>query len=59
MKEKINKIIRYVLSAAFAGLLLWFSFRDVEWDEFLAVLKECRWVLAQGYTLAQAPSSYR
>lgn len=43
MKEKINKIIRYVLSAVFAGLLLWFSFRDVEWDEFLAVLKECRW----------------
>lgn len=43
MKEAINKTIKYLLSAAFATLLLWFSFRGVEWKDFVEGLKECRW----------------
>lgn len=43
MKEAINKTIRYLLSAAFAALLLWFSFRGVEWKDFVAGLEGCRW----------------
>lgn len=43
MKEAINKTIKYLLSAAFAALLLWFSFRGVEWKDFVEGLKECRW----------------
>jgi uncharacterized membrane protein YbhN (UPF0104 family) len=39
----IKKTIRYILSAALAFALLWFSFREVEWGDFLAGLKECRW----------------
>lgn len=43
MKPAIKKIIKFLTSAAIAVLLLWFSFRDVEWGDFVAVLKECRW----------------
>lgn len=42
-KGNINKILKYIASAAFAVLLLWFSFRDVEWNDFLTCLKTCRW----------------
>lgn len=47
MKEIVNKTIKYILSAAVAVALLWFSFRDVEWKDFIEGLKECRW----GYVL--------
>lgn len=43
----IKKTIKYLASAALAALLLWVSFREVEWSDFLAGLKECRW----GYVL--------
>ena len=43
MADTLKKVIRYALSAAFAALLLWFSFREVEWADFIAVLKSCRW----------------
>ena len=39
----IKKTIKYVLSAALAFVLLWFSFRDVEWDTFWTELGKCRW----------------
>ena len=43
MKQKIRNIVRYALSASFAAVLLWFSFRDVEWGQFMEVVKACRW----------------
>lgn len=43
MNNKINKTLRYLLSAMFAILLLWFSFRGVEWRDFMEGLKDCRW----------------
>ena len=43
MNPTIKKTIKYLASAAVAVLLLWFSFRDVEWSSFAAVLKECHW----------------
>ena len=43
MKDKIKKILKYSASAALAVLLLWVSFREVEWTEFWAELKTCRW----------------
>lgn len=39
----IKKILKYIFSAALAFVLLWFSFRDVEWDAFWAELGKCRW----------------
>lgn len=45
MKEAVKKILKYTLPAAFAVALLWFSFRNVEWEEFARVLKACRWDL--------------
>ena len=47
MTEGITKTIKYLLSAAIALLFLWFSFRDVEWVDFIEGLKGCRW----GYVL--------
>ncbi len=43
MKEKFSKILKYTLSATLAAVLLWFSFREVEWKDFAAGLKDCRW----------------
>ena len=43
MKDAFKKILKYAGSAAIAVALLWFSFRDVEWAEFMEGLKSCRW----------------
>ena len=43
MKKNFSKIIKYLLSALLAGILLYFSFREVEWTDFVAGLKDCRW----------------
>lgn len=43
MKDRLKKILKYALSVFLAAVFLWFSFREVEWTDFLAGLKECRW----------------
>ena len=43
MQSKIRKILKYLISISLAAVLLWFSFRDVEWADFIAGLRECRW----------------
>lgn len=43
MKDGFKKILKYVLSVSLAAVLLWFSFREVEWSDFIAGVKECRW----------------
>jgi len=43
MSDKAKKILKYALSIALAGVLLYLSFRKVEWSDFLSVLKQCRW----------------
>lgn len=43
MKENIKNILKYFASACFAFLLLWISFRDVEWKTFAEALNTCRW----------------
>lgn len=43
MKPNLNKILKYLLSASLAVILLWFSFRDVEWHEFKQELAQCNW----------------
>ncbi len=40
---KVKEILKYVLSAAIAGVLLYFSFREVKWEDFVTGLKDCRW----------------
>ena len=39
----MKKTVKYLISAALAAILLWFSFRDVEWTRFIEGLKSCRW----------------
>lgn len=43
MSDRVKKILKYLLSMSLAALLLWFSFRGVEWADFISGLKECRW----------------
>lgn len=43
MEKSGRKILGYLLSALVAVGLLWFSFKDVKWTDFLGCLKSCRW----------------
>ena len=43
MNKKASQILKYALSAALAFVLLYFSFRDVEWADFMEGLRSCRW----------------
>ena len=43
MSKKASQIIKYAVSAALAFVLLYFSFRDVEWADFIEGVKSCRW----------------
>ena len=43
MKDSLKKVLKYLLSMSLAVVLLWFSFREVEWADFARELSECRW----------------
>ena len=43
MSEKLKKILKYALLLVLVAVLLFFSFRGVDWSEFSADLKQCRW----------------
>lgn len=43
MDGKVKDILKYALSAIVAVVLLYFSFKDVEWADFWEALKACRW----------------
>lgn len=47
MGTKLNNILKYLISAALAVFLLYFSFKDVEWEGFWTSLTSCKW----GYVL--------
>lgn len=40
---KKRELLKYIVSAAIAVVLLYFSFRDVNWSDFYAGLRNCRW----------------
>ena len=43
MKDSLKKVLKYLLSSSLAIVLLWFSFREVEWADFAHELAQCRW----------------
>jgi len=43
MTKKLIDILKYALSLALAAALLYFSFRGVKWEDFIASLRHCRW----------------
>lgn len=43
MTKKTSSILKYIISAGIAALLLYFSFREVKWEDFMESLKQCRW----------------
>lgn len=44
MNSKLPKTLKYVFWALLAVVLLYFSFRGVDWKEFWRVLGQCRWM---------------
>ena len=47
MNAKIKSILKYAISAAVAVVLLYFSFKGIEWKAFWVAVKSCSW----GYVL--------
>ena len=43
MNSKLPKTLKYVFWAVLAVVLLYFSFRGVDWKEFWKVLGQCKW----------------
>lgn len=43
MKTKARDILKYLISALLAALMLFISFRGVEWADFVNGLRSCRW----------------
>ena len=43
MTQKAKEILKYVLSLALAGVLVWFAVRSVDWKVFLKDLTLTRW----------------
>lgn len=58
MQKKAIDIIKYILSILLAVVLLYFSFRSVKWEDFITVLKECRWWFVVLAILAGAAAAY-
>ena len=44
MKDTLKKVIKYIISVTLAVVLLWVSFREVNWTDFMSGVKECRWI---------------
>lgn len=44
--KRVYSAVKYILLLGLAGLLLWFSFKGVKWDDFVTGLKEAdfRWI---------------
>ena len=47
MNTKLSNILKTTASAALAGVLLWYSFREVDWMVFFTQIRHCHW----GYVL--------
>lgn len=43
MKSNLSKTLKYVFWTVLAVVLLYFSFRGVDWKDFWNVLSQCRW----------------
>ena len=43
MNEKLKKSLKYILSLSVAAVLLYLAFRRMDWAQFWAALKDCRW----------------
>ena len=43
MNDSAKSAVKYILSFALMGVLLYFSFRGISWADFWVSLKICRW----------------
>lgn len=54
MSWKTSNIVKWLLSALAAAVLLWFTFRGVKWSDFVSLLGKCRWAMVALSMLAGA-----
>ena len=47
MKSRVSNFLKTLLSIALAVVLLWYSFKGVDWKDFFAEIRHCHW----GYVL--------
>lgn len=47
MKSRTSNLFKTILSIALAAVLLWYSFKGVDWKEFFTQIRHCHW----GYVL--------
>ena len=45
MKEGLSRVLKYSFWTVLAAVLLYFSFRGVDWKEFWKVLGQCSWIM--------------
>ncbi len=43
MDKKTKNILKYLFWAAVAVVLVWFCFKAIDWEEFIAALNLCKW----------------
>lgn len=48
MDKRLGNALKYGISFAIAGVLLYFSFRGVDWKQFAAGLKQTSWIWVAG-----------
>lgn len=58
MNVKNNKALKYSFWAVLAAVLLYFSFKGVDWKEFRHVLGQCKWLYVAMAMLAGAASFF-
>ncbi|MCF0174174.1 MAG: flippase-like domain-containing protein [Bacteroidales bacterium] len=57
MKPKVSKALKYILSLVFATVLVYFSFRGVDWGHFKVVLSQADWMWI-GVSMALGITAY-
>ena len=47
MNSRLSNFLKTTLSIALAAVLLWYSFKGVDWNDFFVQIRHCHW----GYVL--------
>lgn len=57
MNSRASSFLKTFLSVALAAVLLWYSFRGVDWKEFFVQLRQCNWLYVL-LSMAAAAAAY-
>ena len=43
MNSRLSNFLKTTLSIALAAVLLWYSFKGVDWNDFFVQIRHCHW----------------